>query len=157
MWGGNAFSAWPSVACAPVAADEVAIEAPPVYGKSETHLVNTLTGSQISFDGEKLVYSYTNLLAMVRWAGFWPCLRLPQDKLSQPPITNEHAVIWALDLTLEVDPAVYYLAGDEYTSMARPLLDLGGTSLSTESARQTLDQLVANVRMQRSHVYAVSR
>jgi len=82
---------------------------------------------------------------MLRWHGFWPALKLPQDALNSPPITNEHGVSWSLDLTLEEDPAVYYLSGDEYERRPRILSTLGGTTAYSPGSRFTIDEALGNV------------
>jgi hypothetical protein len=148
-FGGNAFSVWPSATCAPASGDEVVISTPPLYGKHERRLVGSVTPSTygfyyVGFNGETLAYNYESP-SMLRWHGFWPALKLPQDAINSPPITNEHGISWSLDLTLEEDPAVYYLSGDEYERRPRILSTLGGTTAYSPGSRFTIDEALGNV------------
>lgn len=147
-FGGNAFSVWPSATCAPASGDEVVLSAPPVYGKLERRLVGSVTPSSygfyyVGFNSETLVYSY-DPLSMLRWHGFWPALKLPEDQKSSPIFTNEHGVTWSIDLTLEEDPAVFYLSGDEYERRPRVITEMGGVTPYSPGSRFTLDDVLGS-------------
>lgn len=121
VWRGNAFSPWNSSA-APSAGDDLVIEQAPMYGLSECHKVGAFTNTTISLSGSTINFDNVNRSILIRNAGFFPALRMPSDRLTTA-ITNEHGIIFSLELILEMDAAIY--APVEAYGLAD--LGLGGT------------------------------
>jgi hypothetical protein len=134
-WWGNAFSAWNSSA-APVAGDDIVVEQAPMYGLRECHKVAALSGSQISYSGTTGVFDHAGVPLLVRYAGFFPALRMPFDKYT-PPETNEHGIIHTLELNLEMDAAVYA------ANVQQQSLGLGSTSASQYQSGGSLEAFLS--------------
>lgn len=139
----TSFTSWSSAI--PTAGQDVVIESPPIYAQSEQHLITSFDGvSRINLS-DTLTFDYKDYgPAMARWYRFWPALRLPGDTL-RPPITNEHGIAWTLDLTLEVDSAIFWAAGDQYAQRALAF-GIGDTTARAPGVRASLDTILKAVR-----------
>lgn len=145
-WWGNAFSAWNSSA-APVAGDDIVIEQAPMYGLTECHKVATLSGNQISYSGTTNVFDHGSTPKLVRYAGFFPALRMASDRYTTP-ITNEHGIIYSLELTLEMDAGIYA------ANVQQQNLGLGSTSASQYQSGGSLEDALARLSASRSTGFA---
>jgi hypothetical protein len=135
-WQGNAFAPWNNSA-APVAGDDILIEQAPMYGLEECHKVASISANQISLSGTTIVFDHAGRSAMVRYAGFFPALRMVSDRYT-PPLTNEHGIIYSLELTLEMDAAIY--APVDAYGLAD--FGLGGTGAGQYNAGGSLESLL---------------
>lgn len=77
-----------------------------MYGLVECHKVASITNRTIALSGTTLQFDHNGTSAIIRNAGFFPALRLASDRYN-PPMTNEHGIIYSLELTLEMDAAIY--------------------------------------------------
>ena len=148
-YSGNAFSSWNGSA-APANGQGIVAEAAPIYPQSEAHSCTGLSGgSQITIS-DTVTFDYTGISpVMVRWDKFWPALRMPADKLA-PPLSNEHAIAWTFDLTLEVDASIFWAAGDQYQQQAMRFA-LGSTT--SKSGMGSLDSILAAVRNREARLF----
>jgi len=140
VWQGNAFAPW-NQSAAPVAGDDLLIEQAPMYGRVECHKVASITNRTIALSGTTLQFDHNGTSAIIRNAGFFPALRLAADRYT-PPMTNEHGIIHSLDLTLEMDAAIYApvdaygLADFGLGSGASPQYNAGGNLEALLSAKR---------------------
>lgn len=152
---GNAFASWESSA-ALAAGAEVVIESAPLYGVDERQILSTFTApGTFVFATDTLRHRFSGLDAMLRWHRFWPALRLPQDQLEQPLLTDEHGIGWSLDLTLEVAAEIHHVgalsgAGSAGGGMSSGLPGSEGLGRATDGqtgvGRYSLDTLLSTVR-----------
>ena|SRR3990167_4446867 len=103
----NAFTAWSSAGFL-AADDDVTIESANPELFREYSNITSISGSVST--ANKIVLSpamrisfSTSLATICRWRWFWPVLRLPEDQLGTPIVTDDHRIAYTLDVELEYD------------------------------------------------------
>ena len=135
---GNAFTAWSSSA-ALANGDELAIEEPNPYGRRRTATVSSVTAGQVSL-GEAFGNDFEHG-CMVRYHRFWPSLYLPEELIRRTRITSDRGLIFGLDLTLAVDPAILQRATWDGTPAGGPDLGLRSSTAGASSVGMSLEAL----------------
>lgn len=135
--GGNAFSAW-SAAAALSSTDEIVIESPNPEGRREYTTVSAYAVGRITVPS--VLNTYT-AKPMVRWAGFFPALYLPEDQLDRLRISADRNITWNLDFELEVDVRIFTAA--EKSGILSGGLDLRAGGVKPGGAGRSLEGLLS--------------
>ena len=136
--GGNAFAPW-SASAALASGDEIALETANPEGRREYTTVSSISVSRLITVGTSVLRTCESK-TLVRWAGFFPVLFLPEDQLNKLRVTGDRGITWDLNLELEVDPAVYTLA--DSSSNGPGSLDLRPSGVTTGSAGRSLMEMI---------------
>lgn len=135
--GGNAFSSW-SVSAALSASDEIVVETPNPEGRREYTTVSAITGGRITVPSVLNTYTAKPL---VRWAGFYPALFLPEDQLDRLRISGDRNITWNLDFELEVDARIFTAA--ERSGILSGGLDLRSSTVKPGSVGRSLEGMLS--------------
>jgi hypothetical protein len=100
--GGNAFTAFNSSATL-VSGNVVSVESPNPEYRYELVTVDTITSGSLALS-TAIRGDFGIEPVFVRWADFFPTLRLPQDRIGSTILTTDRRLNWSLDLTLEERP-----------------------------------------------------
>lgn len=154
--GGNAFTAYSTTATL-ASGDEVCMETPNPEWISELGTVSSLSaGGDVTLTDAKVITDGSP--GTIRYRDFYPALRLPDDAMDKPIIVTETRIQWTLDMMLEVDPAVFDLAGTATRGVRAATADLGLADGSSAAGSQyTIDQVLARSRSGHTPSHVPSR
>jgi hypothetical protein len=140
---GNGFSAW-SASAALASGDEIVVETPNPEGRREYNTFSSINAANQITVGSA-VLNTLSARALIRYAGFFPALFLPQDQLGRLRITGDRGITWDMNLELEVDQRIYAL-GYASTDTAGGLgaLDLRGTGTLPGAAGRSLVEMLGS-------------
>jgi hypothetical protein len=140
--GGNAFSVW-SASAALAAGDEIVIEQGNPAGRREVTTYSAINASNQMTIETAMRNTFDDQRPMVRYAGFFPALFLPQDQLNRLRISSDRGITWELDLELEVDQGIFSaVPEDPSTIIGRGDVGLRGTTVIPGSAGMSLGALI---------------
>jgi hypothetical protein len=143
---GNAFSAW-SASAVLAAGDEVVIEQGNPAGRREVTTFSSINaGNQITIE-TAMNNTFEEQRPLIRYAGFFPALFLPQDQINKLRITSDRGITWELDLELEVDQALYSAVPEDSGSGIAPgSIGLRGTTGLAGAAGMSLMEMLGRTR-----------
>ncbi len=111
--------------------------------RSSSTTVTTGGSIDINYGGytDKVVFSYANRPAFLRWYRWWPVLKRAQSEVGKPIITNEGGRLWSLNVTLFVDYATLFANynGEEFGGDETPLIGDSSTEDNNTEGQRTVD------------------